>query len=139
MLPANDVLRVADSCPAVYLAHVLVADVKLSDTDSIPKMRYSEIIADNLSKAGWSWGCVSAADANRQTIWPCRPRDFGLRSLYSWRRLLDLAVRADSCGNLCAWTRAVHSLPYAYDTASSREADTVRWIEARERVSILLS
>ena len=23
-------------------------------------MKYWEIIADNLSKAGWSWGCVSA-------------------------------------------------------------------------------
>jgi hypothetical protein len=22
-------------------------------------MKYWEIIADNLSKAGWSWGCVS--------------------------------------------------------------------------------
>ena len=28
-----------------------------------------EIIADNLSKAGWSWGCVSALDAQRRTIW----------------------------------------------------------------------
>ena len=28
-----------------------------------------EIIADNLSKAGWSWGCVSAIDANGRTIW----------------------------------------------------------------------
>jgi hypothetical protein len=27
-----------------------------------------EIIADNLSKAGWSWGCVSALDANGRTI-----------------------------------------------------------------------
>ena len=27
-----------------------------------------EIIADNLSKAGWSWGCVSAIDASGQTI-----------------------------------------------------------------------
>jgi hypothetical protein len=25
---------------------------------------YWEIIADNLSKAGWSWGCVSAIDSN---------------------------------------------------------------------------
>jgi hypothetical protein len=25
--------------------------------------KYWEIIADNLSKAGWSWGCVSAAAA----------------------------------------------------------------------------
>jgi hypothetical protein len=28
-----------------------------------------EIIADNLSKAGWSWGCVSVLDSNRRTIW----------------------------------------------------------------------
>jgi hypothetical protein len=26
------------------------------------RMKYSEIIANNLSKAGWSWGCVSALD-----------------------------------------------------------------------------
>ena len=30
---------------------------------------YWEIIADNLSKAGWSWGCVSALDSHRRTIW----------------------------------------------------------------------
>jgi hypothetical protein len=28
-----------------------------------------EIIADRLSKAGWSWGCVSAIDSQGQTIW----------------------------------------------------------------------
>jgi len=28
-----------------------------------------EIIADNLSKAGWSWGCVSASDSNGRMIW----------------------------------------------------------------------
>jgi len=28
-----------------------------------------EIIADRLSKAGWSWGCVSAIDSNGRTIW----------------------------------------------------------------------
>jgi hypothetical protein len=28
-----------------------------------------EIIADNLSKAGRSWGCVSALDAQGRTIW----------------------------------------------------------------------
>jgi hypothetical protein len=32
-------------------------------------MTYSEIIADNLSKAGWSWGSVSAIDANGRIIW----------------------------------------------------------------------
>ena len=28
-----------------------------------------EIIADDLSKAGWNWGCVSAVDSNGRTIW----------------------------------------------------------------------
>ena len=31
--------------------------------------RYWEIIAGNLSKAGWSWGCVSAVDVEGRTIW----------------------------------------------------------------------
>ena len=30
---------------------------------------YWKIIADNISKAGWSWGCISAIDSNGQTIW----------------------------------------------------------------------
>ena len=32
-------------------------------------MKYWEIIADNLSKAGWSWGCVSAIDSSGRTFW----------------------------------------------------------------------
>jgi hypothetical protein len=32
-------------------------------------MKYWEIIADNLSKAGWSWGCLSAIDRDGGTIW----------------------------------------------------------------------
>jgi hypothetical protein len=28
-----------------------------------------EIIADNLSNAGWSWGCVSALDCEGRTVW----------------------------------------------------------------------
>jgi hypothetical protein len=32
-------------------------------------MKYWEIIADKLSKAGWSWGCVSAIDSDGRTIW----------------------------------------------------------------------
>jgi hypothetical protein len=49
------------------------------------RVKYWEIIADNLSKAGWSWGCVSAVGCNGQTsglltriatmesIWLCGP------------------------------------------------------------------
>jgi hypothetical protein len=33
------------------------------------RVKYWEIIADNLSKAGWSWGCVAAVDSRWRTIW----------------------------------------------------------------------
>jgi hypothetical protein len=32
-------------------------------------VKYGEIIADNLSKVGWSLGCVSAIDSEGRTIW----------------------------------------------------------------------
>jgi hypothetical protein len=32
------------------------------------RVKYWEIIADNLSKAGWSWGSVSAVDSDGRTI-----------------------------------------------------------------------
>jgi hypothetical protein len=32
-------------------------------------MKYWEIVADGLSKAGWSWGWISAIDSNGRTIW----------------------------------------------------------------------
>jgi hypothetical protein len=43
-------------------------DLSLAAEEVLP-VKYWEIIADNLSKAGWSWGCVSAVDSNGRTIW----------------------------------------------------------------------
>jgi len=31
-------------------------------------MKYWEIIADNLTSAGWSWGCVSGVDSRGRTM-----------------------------------------------------------------------
>jgi hypothetical protein len=31
--------------------------------------RYWEIMADKLSKAGWSWGCIAAVDSEGRTLW----------------------------------------------------------------------
>ena len=31
-------------------------------------IKYWELVADNLSEAGWSWGCVSAVDSRGRTI-----------------------------------------------------------------------
>jgi hypothetical protein len=38
----------------------------------IVRVKYWQIIADNLSKVGWSWGCVSAVDSH------CRGRTTSL-------------------------------------------------------------
>jgi len=51
-----------------------------------PGVKYWELIADNLSEAGWSWGCVSGVDSNGRTIFVADAhRDDGKR----------LVVRAD--------------------------------------------
>jgi hypothetical protein len=48
--------------------------------------RYWEVIADDLSKAGWSWGCVATVDREGRTIFVADAhRDDGKR----------LVVRAD--------------------------------------------
>jgi hypothetical protein len=45
-------------------------------------MGYWEIIADDLSKAGWSWGCVSAVDCD-------------------WRSLLQTYIATTESVSLC--------------------------------------
>jgi hypothetical protein len=41
---------------------------KKNKRGTIHRVKYWEIIADDLSKAGWSWGGVSAIDSNGRTI-----------------------------------------------------------------------
>ena len=42
-------------------------------------MKHWEIIADNLSKAGWSYGYVSAVDREGRTIWIVDAHGYGKR------------------------------------------------------------
>jgi hypothetical protein len=42
-------------------------------------MKYWEIIADNLHKAGWSHGYVSALDRKGRTIWVVDAHGYGNR------------------------------------------------------------
>jgi len=60
-----------------------------------PNVKYWEIIADNLSKAGWSWGCLSAVDREGRTIWIVDAhRDDGKRFVVhadeKWTAFLEL-------------------------------------------------
>jgi hypothetical protein len=53
-------------------------------------MRYWEIISDNLSKAGWSLGYVSAVDCEGRTIWIADAHRDGKRFVIE----LESAIRA---------------------------------------------
>jgi hypothetical protein len=75
---------------------------------AIPRYRMKnwEVIADNLSKAGWSWGCVSAIDSKGRTIWIVDAhRDDGKRFVVRADEKLTAFVELESavrlCGELC--------------------------------------
>ena len=71
-------------------------------------VKYCEIIADNLSKAGFSWGCVSAIDSHGRMIWIADAhRDDGKR----------FVVHADE--KLTAFME-LESAPLAYVAASGQ-------------------
>ena len=46
-------------------------------TGTIRGVRHWKVIADNLSKAGWSYGYVSAIDAEGRTIWIVDAHGYG--------------------------------------------------------------
>jgi hypothetical protein len=59
--------------------------------------RYWEIIADSLSKAGWSWGCVSALDRECRTIWIVdEHRDDGKRFVVRADEILTAFLELES-------------------------------------------
>jgi hypothetical protein len=54
--------------------------VELYGIRQIAAVKYWEIIADNLSRAGWSWGCVATVDSRGRTIFVAdAQRDDGKR------------------------------------------------------------
>jgi hypothetical protein len=68
-------------------------------------MRYWEIIADNLNKASWSWGCVSALDANGRTIFVADAhrgdgKRFVVRADEKLTAFLELEAGIRKCGGL---------------------------------------
>ncbi len=79
--------RLANKHSSVCNRHLLELEIVHSDSDfgcilrpkfdeqktrRIRPVKYWEIIADNLSKAGWSWGCVSTVDreGDQFGLWP---------------------------------------------------------------------
>jgi hypothetical protein len=57
--------------------------------------KHWEIIADNLSKAGLSWGCVSALDVQGRTIWIVDAQGFGKRFIIRADEMLTVFVELE--------------------------------------------
>jgi hypothetical protein len=53
-------------CAASY--YFVIPVWRAKDAESAP-VKYWEIIADNLSKAGWSCGCISSTDDEGRHFW----------------------------------------------------------------------
>jgi len=63
-------------------------------------VKYWEIIADNLSKAGWSWGYVSMLDSDRRTIFVADAHhDDGQRFIVRADEKLTAFVELESAQN----------------------------------------
>lgn len=74
-------------------------------------MKHWEIIADRLSKAGWSLGWVSALDFEGRTIWIVDAHGYGKRFI----------VRADE--KLTAFTELIADSQGCLDTTGRRPAE----------------
>jgi hypothetical protein len=61
----------------------------------------------NLSKAGWSWGCVSAVDAHGRTIWIADAhRDDGKRFVVRADEKLNAFLELESAIRAGEWQAA---------------------------------
>jgi hypothetical protein len=58
-------------------------------------MKDWKIIAANLSKASWSWGCVSAVDSEGRTIWIVDARRDGKRFVVRADEILTAFLEAE--------------------------------------------
>jgi len=65
----------------------------------IDRAKHWEIIADNLTKAGSSWGCVSAIGSNGRRIWIADAHcDAGKRFVHADRKVTAfVALEAAIC------------------------------------------
>jgi hypothetical protein len=54
-----------------------------------------EIIADNLSRVGFSWGCVSTINSNGQTIWIVDAHGYGKRFIVRADEILTAFVELE--------------------------------------------
>ena len=72
-------------------------------------MKYWEIIAENLKKAGWSLGYVSAVDSERRTIWIVDAHRDGKRFVVRADEILTAFVELESVIRAAGTPRGLRS------------------------------
>jgi hypothetical protein len=65
-------------------------------------VKYWEIIADNLSKGGWSYGYVSALDLEGRTIWIVDAHGYGKRFIVRADEILTAFLELKAAIRACA-------------------------------------
>jgi hypothetical protein len=88
-------------------------------------MRYWEIIADNLSKADWSWGCVSAIDSRGRIIWIADAhrgdgKRFVARADEKLTAFLELELPIRVCGESCLTSGRISFKTWCRQTDSNQ-------------------
>src|SRR5437899_10764316 len=68
------------------------------------RVKYWEIIADNLSKAGWSLGYVSAIDSKGRTIWIADAHRDGKRFVVRADEKLTAFIELEAVVRANCWT-----------------------------------
>jgi beta-xylosidase len=112
-------------------------------------MKYWEIIADKLSKAGWSWGWVSAVDSNGRTIWSADAhRADGKRFIVHADEKLTAFLELESAtrarqrfGNLTIFvssSRSASHLAIHCSSASRIRPSTLRPLRSADSRSLLI-
>ena len=84
----------SELCRGLNDCALTIKDCQPSD-DVLLRVKSWEIIADNLSKAGWSWGCVSAIDSNGRTIWIADAHGYGKRLIVRAEEILTAFLEAE--------------------------------------------
>ena len=75
------------------------------------RVKQWEIIADNLSKAGWSYGYVSALDREGRTIWIVDAHGYGKRFIVRAGEILTAFLELQ---------RAIHAFAVSVMTAAAQ-------------------
>ena len=95
---------------------------------------YWEVIADNLSKAGWSWNCVSGVDSNGRTIWIAdahrgNGKRYVVRADEKLIAFLELKLRLEEFGNSVV-QKIINRGPAGADVRATRKLENAAIREA---------